>query len=107
MTQSLFPGLECDSAFSAPEHEVKFAELMVRAFLDPSTADLYSAGPEDVLGEFGIRLAEGVSAPALPVATGRQAVREEFSGLGPAGAVLLTLCINTDPVGAEPAGVGC
>ncbi|WEH39067.1 hypothetical protein OG233_05785 [Streptomyces sp. NBC_01218] len=103
----MFPSLESTSVFSAPEHEMKFAELMMRALLDPSTADLYSARPEDVLGEFGISLAEGVSAPALPVATGQHTVREEFSGLGPAGAVLLTLCINTDPTGAELARVGC
>lgn len=107
MNQSLFHGFEIHSAFSAPEQEVNFAELMVRAFLDPSTADLYAAHPGDMLDEFGISLPEGTAAPALPVTSGPGAVREEFAGIGPAGAVMMTLCINADPTGAELATAGC
>ncbi|MDT0378434.1 hypothetical protein RM572_06530 [Streptomyces sp. DSM 42041] len=56
-----------ETAGMTPEQELRFAELMVGAFFDPSAGD-------------------GAGLPALDV------TREEFTGLGPAGVCLLTMC---------------
>lgn len=94
MNQTAFAGISSRPVLDAADVQLKFAELMARAFLDPATASRYEADPAAVLGEFGIALRAGERAPRLPRPVGAAAVREEFAGLGPAGACLLTLCIN-------------
>jgi putative thiazole/oxazole-modified microcin (TOMM)-like peptide len=91
-------------------HDVRFAELMVRAFLDPSTAERYTTSPREVLGEFGITIDAGVATPALPEVRDLDTVREDFCDIGPAGTCLLTFSIASETetwqtaVDAVPAG---
>jgi putative thiazole/oxazole-modified microcin (TOMM)-like peptide len=100
MNQSAFAGQEFTAVLNTPEDEVKFAELMVQAFLDPAIADRYASAPSAVLGEFGLSLGADAEAPALPQAMELGVVREDFTDLGPAGVCLLTFCWTIDSLSA-------
>jgi hypothetical protein len=87
------------------QQDVRFAELMLRAFTDPATADRYTAAPHEVLGEFGIALTADTVAPALPDVAGPDMVREDFAGIGPAGTCLLTFSIAAETEIAQTADI--
>ncbi|MFH8978125.1 hypothetical protein [Streptomyces sp. NPDC017890] len=93
MNQSAFADRQFDSFLGTPDDELRFAELMTHAFLDPATAERYATSPSSVLAEFGLAVGAGARTPALPRPAGEGVVREDFSGLGDAGVCLLTLCI--------------
>ncbi|MFH8443874.1 hypothetical protein ACH4D3_21910 [Streptomyces sp. NPDC018026] len=105
MNQSVLTDPQIDSALATPDDELRFAELMTRAFLDPATARRYATAPSAVLAEFGLAAGAGARTPALPRPAGQGVVREDFSGLGDASVCLLTLCIADTEygTGAEPA----
>ncbi|MFJ6072558.1 hypothetical protein ACIQFU_17185 [Streptomyces sp. NPDC093065] len=93
MNQSVLADRRLDSVLGTPDDEIRFAELMTQAFLDPATARRYAAAPSSVLAEFGLAVGAGTRTPALPRPAGEGVVREDFSGLGDASVCLLTLCI--------------
>ncbi|MFF3329623.1 hypothetical protein ACFYWX_08670 [Streptomyces sp. NPDC002888] len=92
MNQSASTGRQITAVLNTPEDELKFAELIAHAYLDPTTAERYATAPTAVLGEFGLALGDD-RAPALPRLAEHGVVREDFTGLGAAGVCLLTLCI--------------
>ncbi|MFG2134403.1 hypothetical protein ACGFNV_42515 [Streptomyces sp. NPDC048751] len=92
MNQSTFTGRRTAAVLNTPEDELKFAELIAQAYLDPTTAERYATAPAAVLDEFGLALGDD-HAPALPRLAEDGVVREDFTGLGTAGVCLLTLCI--------------
>ncbi|WP_399942485.1 hypothetical protein ACGH52_24920 [Streptomyces sp. BBFR25] len=103
MNQPVLTDRRNGSVLDTADDELRFAELMTRAFLDPATARRYAAAPSAVLAEFGLAAGAGALAPTLPRPAGEGVVREDFSGLGDASVCLLTLCIADTEYGTEPA----
>ncbi|MEV7686057.1 hypothetical protein [Streptomyces bungoensis] len=108
MTSTVISDRPYADVFRTPEDEVRFAELMLHAFLDPETARRYASAPSAVLDEFGLALGADGRAPRLPRTADDRVVREDFTNLGAAGVCLLTLCIaDTPEAGAEMAAAAC
>ncbi|MEV8633949.1 hypothetical protein AB0395_20045 [Streptosporangium sp. NPDC051023] len=59
-----------------------FGELTVRSWFDADIRLRYEREPASVLAEYGIRLADGARAPALPPEPGTELVIEALDGPG-------------------------
>lgn len=63
------------------ESDWRFAELIAATWVEPELSARYTETPDVVLAEFGIVLAAGETAPALPAAAELDVFVEEFDQL--------------------------
>ncbi|WP_433431136.1 hypothetical protein [Nonomuraea sp. CA-141351] len=87
----------------------RFGELTARAWFDDGLRLRYEREPVSVLTEFGILLADGVSAPALPPKPRTELVIESFEGRNPAVLpppppclISFCFCLAEHASGADP-----
>ncbi|MFC4507136.1 MULTISPECIES: TIGR04351 family putative TOMM peptide [Streptomyces] len=82
-----------------PGQEMRFVELVARAWLEPELAQRYRADARSVLVEFGVELAPGELPPALPESPVCELTIEELSRPSTAHA---QLCFCLDSPAPEP-----
>ncbi|MCQ4084272.1 TIGR04351 family putative TOMM peptide [Streptomyces sp. RB6PN25] len=70
-------------AEASVDEDWRFAELVARAWIDPSLSIRYHNNPRTVLAEFGVHLSETGTAPMLPPAPALELVVEDFGAVGP------------------------
>ncbi|MGN9844163.1 hypothetical protein ACTMTI_39160 [Nonomuraea sp. H19] len=84
----------------------RFGELTAMSWLDAGLRLRYEREPVSVLAEYGILLADGVSAPALPPKPRTELVVESFDGQTlppppPPCLISFCFCLAQHPTGAD------